>query len=434
MKVIHLSYSDIAGGAARAAYRIHQSLRFSDIDSRMRVVEASSGNCTVDAPSTTREKQMFALRRKVGSQWRRVMKTDNPIEHSPACLPSRWSRWLTRSNVDLVHLHWINYEMMSIADIGRLTQPTVWTLHDMWGFCGAEHYADDFRWRDGYLRGNRPAHESGFDLNRWTWRRKKKYWRRPFPLVAASRWMGQCVHQSALMREWPVTVIPYPIDTQVWQPVDRRVARQLLNLPLDARLVLFGAIGGEQDPRKGFDLLREALLRLRGRVERLELAVFGQSTPMKPLDLGFPLHYTGHLHDDVSLRLLYSAADAVVVPSRLEAFGQTASEAHACGTPVVAFAIGGLTDIVEHRRTGYLADAFDVEELAAGIEWVLENDEQHQRLRSAARERACALWSPEVVAKQYLQVYDAAVESFHREGHASRGPIPSSHEGRIGAG
>jgi len=415
MKVIHLNYSDIAGGAARAAYRIHQSLRSSDIDSRMRVVEASSGDWTVTPPRTMAERQMFSLRRKVGSQWRRVMKTGNPIEHSPACLPSHWSKWLARSDVDLVHLHWINYEMMSIADIGRLTKPTVWTLHDMWGFCGAEHYTDDLRWRDGYLSGNRPSHESGFDLNCWTWQRKRKHWRRPFQLVAASRWMGECARQSALMGKWPVTVIPYPINTELWQPVDRRVARQLLNLPLDAQLVLFGAIGGGRDPRKGFALLRDALLRLRGRVERLELAVFGQSSPSEAVDLGFPMHYAGHLHDDVSLRLLYSAADAVVVPSRLEAFGQTASEAHACGIPVVAFAIGGLTDIVEHRITGYLAKAFEVEDLAAGIEWVLEDSDRNMRLGLAARQRACTQWSPAVVAKQYLQVYGAAIDSMQRE-------------------
>ena len=144
------------------------------------------------------------------------------------------------------------------------------------------------------------------------------------------------------MGDWPFTVIPYPIDLNVWAPCDQAQARALLGLPADRPLVLFGAIGGSADPRKGADLLLEALQRLHSQVagtplEQLELVVFGQSRPAQPPNLGFPIHYSGHLHDHLSLRLLYVAADVMVVPSRQEAFGQTASEAQACGTPVVAF-------------------------------------------------------------------------------------------------
>jgi glycosyltransferase involved in cell wall biosynthesis len=297
--------------------------------------------------------------------------------------------------------------MMSIADIGRLTKPTVWTLHDMWAFCGAEHYTEGHRYREGYSAANRPIHESGFDLDRWTWRRKQQHWRRPFQIVTPSRWLAGCVEQSQLMRDWPVTVIPNPIDTTVWCPVDKLLARRTLNLPPDALVVLFGAVGGDEDPRKGFDLLRDALQQLRGRLEGLELVVFGQLAPAQELSLGFPVRRTGYLHDDEKLRLLYSAADAVAVPSRLEAFGQTASEAHACGTPVVAFNTGGLADIVAHRQTGYLSEPFDVQDLAAGIEWVLRATQSDPALGSAARERACRLWDSRIVARQYADLYAA---------------------------
>jgi glycosyltransferase involved in cell wall biosynthesis len=119
------------------------------------------------------------------------------------------------------------------------------------------------------------------------------------------------------------------------------------------------------------------------------LVVFGQHAPRSPSSLGLPIHYTGHLHDDRSLRVLYSAADAMVVPSRQEAFGQTASEAHACGTPVVAFNTGGLADIVEHQSTGYLSKAFDTEDLAQGITWVLAQRASGQlRRRRASWQKA----------------------------------------------
>jgi glycosyltransferase involved in cell wall biosynthesis len=297
--------------------------------------------------------------------------------------------------------------MLSIADIGQLQQPVVWTLHDMWAFCGAEHYTDDQRWREGYWRHNRPSYEGGFDLNRWTWDRKRKHWRKPFQIVTPSQWLADCVRKSALMADWPVTVIPNPIDTELWQPVDKGLARQLLNLPQHVPLLLFGASDGTADPRKGFDLLRAALDRLRGEIAGLELAVFGQGEPKQAPDVGFPVHYMGRMQDPLSLRVLYSAADAMVVPSRQEAFGQTASEAHACGTPVIAFKVGGLPDIVDHLKTGYLAAPFDIEDLARGVQWVLAEGDRSKNLGEAARQKALTLWTPEVVGNLYIQLYNS---------------------------
>jgi glycosyltransferase involved in cell wall biosynthesis len=212
------------------------------------------------------------------------------------------------------------------------------------------------------------------------------------------------------MRDWPVSVVPNCLDTERWKPMDQGLARSLLGLPPEVPLLLFGAMGGGRDPRKGFDLLAEALKHLRGEIPGLELVVFGQLAPREPPDLGFPIHYTGHLHDDLSLRALYSAADALVVPSRQEAFGQTASEAQACGTPVVAFDIGGLPDIVDHKVTGYLAKAFDVRDLANGIQYVLGFDNikystSEESQWEAARAKSIVCFTATIVAKNYLSIY-----------------------------
>ena len=410
MKIVHLNYSDSIGGAARAAHRIHHAVRGVGVDSTLRVNRATLSDPTVVGPATAPGRLLGKARRFLAAPWQRLLKEGSPGLHSPACIPSRWASRLNVSAADLVHLHWINCEMMSIADIGRLTKPVVWTLHDMWAFSGAEHYTDGVRYREGYSTANRPPHESGFDLDRWTWRRKQRHWRRQFQIVTPSRWLASCVEQSVLMRDWPVTVIPNPIDTKIWWPADKLLARQKLNLPPNRPILLFGALGGDEDPRKGFDMLRDALQQLRGRIngqelKGLELIVIGQLAPTQDTSLGFPIRHTGYLHDDEKLRLLYSAADAVAVPSRLEAFGQTASEAHACGTPVVAFNTGGLADIVAHRQTGYLAKPFDVQDLAAGIEWVLAARTNGQDLGSPARERACRLWDSTVVARQYAELY-----------------------------
>ena len=411
MKILTINNSDIEGGAARAAYRIHHALRNQGEDSQMLVNKAKSGDWTVSEPNGKLNRKIAKLRSRFGSLLTKTLKTNNKILHSPAHVPSRWHQRLNQSDADMVHLHWVAGEMMSIADIGQIAKPTVWTLHDMWAFCGAEHYTEDYRWRDGYKSNNRPAYESGFDLNRWTAARKLKCWQRPMHIVTPSRWLADCAKQSVLMREWPVTVIANTLDTAVWQPADKALARQMLQLPPNVPLLLFGAMGGTRDPRKGFDLLQDALNHLRGQFPGLELVVFGQLAPQTSLDIGFPVHYTGHLHDDVSLSLLYSAADAIVVPSRQEAFGQTGSEAHACGTPVVAFDATGLSDIVTHMQTGYLAQAFDVTDLAAGIQWVLADTQRHEVLCQAARAKALAQWSPEVVAVQYQDIFKQAIKA-----------------------
>ena len=140
MRVIQLNQSDINGGAARAAYRIHHALRQAGVDSRMWVDSATSGDWTVQGPATKLRKGLSRLRPILGnSLFKPVFKTGNPIIHSPAFLPSGRVDALYASDAEVLHLHWVQGEMLSIAEIGRLRKPVVWTLHDMWAFCGAEH-------------------------------------------------------------------------------------------------------------------------------------------------------------------------------------------------------------------------------------------------------------------------------------------------------
>lgn len=409
MKVLQLNKTDVIGGAARAAYRIHHALRDAGVESTMCVDRAVAGDGTVEGRTRTREQVIDSLRSHVGYLVRKRLRTSKSIIHSPSVLPSSWPQRLNESDADLVHMHWVCDELLSIKDIGRIRKAVVWTLHDMWAFCGAEHYTEDGRWRKGYRRDNRPEYENGIDLNRWAWKRKEKYWQHSMHIVAPSRWMANAVRASALMGDKPVSMVPNVIDTEQWTPVEPSLARGLLGLPQDVPLLLFGAMGGSRDPRKGFDLLLEALEHMRGEVDGLELLVFGQLPPREPSDLGFPVHYAGHLHDDVSLRLLYSAADLFAIPSRQDNLPNTGVESLACGTPVVAFDIGGLPDIVSHKGTGYLAVAFDTVDFAQGVRWVVDQRD-NGGLRHAARSHAVERFSPEVVVPQYLEVYRQAME------------------------
>lgn len=368
---------------------------------------AVSGDWTVDGHSNKLRKGIAKVRPTLGRMlFKPIVQFENLNSHSPSVLPSGRVDALNASDADVLHLHWVQGEMLSIAEIGKLTKPMVWTLHDMWAFCGAEHYTEDLRWQHGYTTNNRPNHESGFDLNRWVWKRKLKHWKKPIQIVTPSNWLAECVRNSTLMRDWPVTVIPNPIDTERWKPIDQGLARELLGLPKDKHLLLFGAIAGSKDPRKGFDLLQEALGKLRGEILDTHLVIFGQASPKTPPDLGFPIHYTGHLHDDLSLQVLYSAADAFVLPSRQDNLPNTGVEALACGTPVVAFNTGGLPDIVDHQNNGYLATAFNTDDLACGIKWVLHSS-HYKKLRQKSRDYCKEQFHNTIIAATYSLLYSS---------------------------
>ena len=399
MKVIHLSNSD-SGGAGRAAYRIHKSLIENGLNSEMWVNVSTTKDKSVKSTTNIIKKSLTFIRRNAKKPLIMFLKTKNPILHSPSFIPSSWVKKINESNADIINLHWVQHEMLSICDISKIKKPLIWTLHDMWGFCGAEHVSWDERWKNGYNINNRPKYESGLDINRWTWLRKVKYWKKPIQIISPSKWLKGCVNKSKLMKNWPCKTIPNVIDTKFWKPEDKSLSRQMLNLPKKDFILAFGSFNANQEYHKGFDLLLEALKKIqKENLIKFHLIIFGQKKSQNKISLNIPLHNMGQL-DDLKLKKLYSAVDAVVVPSRLEAFGQIASEASACGTPVVSFNTSGLKDIIIHHKTGYLAKQFDIEDLSQGIKWVLENSEIKQ-LGHNARKHVINNFNSNLIAKKY---------------------------------
>lgn len=408
MRVLQVSTYDGGQGAARAAFRLHRALREAGVDSAMRVALSSSGDAWVQAPRA-KPRQALALLRSTASWWlSKPQRSANPVTHSVAALPSRLDRALQAAAPDLLHLHWLQDEFLSVEAIGRLRGPVLWTLHDTWPFCGSEHYpadADDRRFREGYARGNRPAGDRGLDLDRWVWQRKRRAWQRLLPrlqLIAPSRWMAEQAAASALFAGVPCTVIANALP-EPFRPIERGRARQLLGWPQQQRLILFGAIDGLADRRKGWDLLQAALQQCRGLQDpaaaSLMAVVLGQSQPLQPPPLPLPVLYAGRFADDISLALAYAAADLVVVPSRLDNLPQAATEAIACGAPLVAFRQGGMADLVEHGRDGWLAEPESPAALAEGIAWALSGAAQ-----APAAERL-ASWRPAAVAAAHHRLY-----------------------------
>lgn len=412
MKVCLINETDISGGAARATYRLHKALQNFSIDSELHVNHKLTDDWTVHGPTKTLDIVKVRAKLYLAKYITKLCKTNNPILHSPAIFNSKWPTKINNLNSDIVHLNWINGEMMSIADISRINKPLVWTMHDMWPFCGAEHITDfSERYKIGYFNSNRPSDEAGFDLNKYIWNKKLRYWNKPINIIAPSEWMAQCVKNSFLMKNWDVKVIPNTLDTDFWTPIDKYLSRNLLNLPSDVPLIAFGALGTNQY-HKGFDLLFDALKILKDLMPDIEIVIFGESKPKIQIDFGFPVHYLGHITDDLVLKIIYNSVDVMVVPSRTESFGQTASEAQACGTPVVCFDVCGLKDIVLQEITGYLVKAFNTEELAKAIYLILNDELRLKEMSINSRKYAIKKFSNDAVIDLILSYYKKIIDNY----------------------
>lgn len=409
LKVRVVSFSDSGGGAFRCAYRLHRSLLDAGTDSRMRVVQKLTGDPTVIEPATAAQRWIGRARNSLVVRLARAVGPHDHVYRSLACLPTGLHRELDACAADIVHLHWVGGEMISVDEIARLRTPVVWTLHDEWAYRGAEHIdtgsAVD-RWRAGYTRGNRPSSGCLLDVDGWTWRRKRRAWVTPMTAICPSHWLAERARSSLLLRDWRIEVIRNPINTETWRPKVRADCRRRLGLPPDKPLVVFGAVGGTSDPNKGADLLRTALHHLeRAHPAATEVAVFGQDAPAVSESWPMPVRYLGAIADDERLMTVYSAADVVVVPSRIENLPNIAVEAQCCGTPVVAFATGGLPECVVHGSTGYLAKPFDAQDLAAGMNWVVRDPERHRSLCAQARDFAVREFAAGPLAGRLLDLY-----------------------------
>jgi len=226
-------------------------------------------------------------------------------------------------------------------------------------------------------------------------------------IVAPSRWMGDCAKASSLFHSSRIEVIPNAIDVERYKPLDKRMAREIYSLPHDKKLVLFGAKSATKDRNKGFHLLARALQELSdsGWRDSVEVVFFGSSEPEQQQNFGLKTHYLGWLSDDISLALLYSAADVFVFPSLQESLGYTAMESMACNTPCVAFRQGGVPDLIDHQQNGYLAHPFEPSDLARGIAWILEDNERRSALAVRARQKVVQEFAVKKIAEQHMALY-----------------------------
>ena len=413
VKVLSVCTSDSLGGAARAAYRIHLAVRDLGVDSRMFVKYKGADDPTVLTVDDFIPHN--ALYR--GFDWGRN-KIRNIRQH---CQWGKYSarsgyfmsdlrstdlgRALQRIDYDILHLHWVNMRFLPLEEL-PVDKPIVWTLHDSWPFCGICHVPFDcHNYEQGC--GCCPGLDSdrNDDLSQKVWKEKKRiYGKREIHIVTPSRWMAECAGKSALFGDRDIHVIPNCIDTVLFSPGDRSKACGHLHLDARKRHILFGSMSATKDPNKGFRYLADALSRIpQEERDSVDLVMLGDDKLPDNLINGLPVLSLGVLRTEADMVAAYRAADLTVVPSLSENLSCTIMESLSCGTPAVAFDIGGNGDMIRHGANGYLAREKDTEDLAEGILWTLRQD--YGVLSSNARQTVLERFTSRRIGEEYQNLY-----------------------------
>ena len=421
MNILHLSTFDRHGGAAVAANRLHQALLRVGVESRMLVGHRQSDDSTVAPVSTS----AFYARQTLA-------KLAIDKLHFSFFQKSKAVRWqfdtaLTGFDVsrhpliqqaDILHLHWTNQAFLSLSDLeklARLGKPIVWTMHDMWAFTGGCHHSrgcENFTVGCGncepYLRNPAPN-----DLSAQRLARKLNALAVCSILhgTTPSRWLSDLARRSVLFNGRSVHTIPNLIPDHFFTDTNPSGTPSRLNLPTDKLLISTGSVK-VADERKGYSLLPQIIGKLLEHQpqlrEKIALVIMGGKKNSVPFDLPIPVYYSDFITDPTLLADYYRASHVFFSASLEESFGLTLAEAMACGTPAVAFRVGGIPDIIDHQQNGYLAEYRSVTDLAAGLAWVLLEADKAV-LRQEARKKIKSCFSEAVVLAQHKQLYDRLV-------------------------
>lgn len=390
MRVVLVSDLESRGGAAIATTRLAEGLHREGADV-IRLVAEGDGQKhpwrTLVVPGRFRRTLRCRLQNRfLPDPWVRVLEEPGTRQ--------RLRKTLLALQPDLIHLHnyhWAFYAAwpLDLPRICRDIAPTVWTLHDPWALCGVPYPDADHPPRPNWSRIFHTARGGG-----------------GFPLIAPSAWLAAEAAASPWGTTDPVTRIPNGLDCERFAPLDMGEARQRLDLPPTGLTLLAGA-HSLVDPRKGGDLLRDALLHCPVPVR---LLLFGNGE-IEGVPSHVTVHPLGYLRTEEELRVAYAAADLYIHPARADNLPNTVLESMACGTPVLGFRVGGMPDMVAEGETGWLVKECTGTHLGKRLHDLLSDPGQLRACRTASRQRACQMYALDRQAKAHLDLYARLIGS-----------------------
>jgi glycosyltransferase involved in cell wall biosynthesis len=413
LKILIINKSDTTGGAAIAARRLKDALQANNHEVKMLVQEKLSNDASVFSTTTSKFKKYYNL-------WLFILERlyflffekskDIRFTFSPAIAGEDISKHPLVKEADVIHVHWFNQGYLSLKSLKKLlklNKKIVWTLHDMWAFTGGCHYAGDCNNYENSCGNCKFLKKPGQkDLSSKILKQKQQVLKdKQLQIVTCSNWLANKARTSSLLKNIEVKAIPNPIDINVFKPGDKSELRNQLNLPQEKKLILFGA-ANIMDERKGLKYLVEALKKLKEKnaqlAEESEILLFGKSNEEFLKQLPLKVNNLGPIFGEQNIAKVYAASDVFVLPSLEDNLPNTIMESLACETPVVAFDTGGIPEMIEHQKNGYLSEYKSVDDLLNGLIYVLTTDllEETKRFNSSFLQKN--------VAQKYFEVYKSS--------------------------
>ena len=380
MRIILLGHSKILGGAGIAAKRISDCLKKNNFD----VFELF-----LDDYISSKKSFYLNLKYLLLLFFEKIVKkfqiNSSSNLNSLGLFGFFKAKHLNKIDGGIVNLLWINNSVISVNEISKIKKNIIWTVFDTWPFCGTEHYTDTNRFLEGYYESNKPVNQKGLDLDRHVWRQKKKFFKdKNIKILATSNWLFKLLKKSQLFKENKIYKINYPIDTNIWTPIDKNIARERLGIAQDSCVIIYG--GGFARNRKGFDILESSLLLDLNIKRKIIVLILGSTDKDFVNSKGVffkNISFANSVKDQI---LCHSAADIIAVPSRFDNIPNLGIESMACKTPLITFDVGGCGEMVEHMKSGWISKPFDLKDYSKGISWLLDDKERLEELSINARE------------------------------------------------
>ena len=413
LKVLHINSSDSSGGASRACIDIHHALKGKGIDSNI-LVQSGNHNLPniVRLNSNLIEKIKTLIRKSFDFLLIKILSIEERGRFSFPFIGKNIRSIKSIYEADIINLHWINEGFFSFKTLNQIAasgRPVVWTLHDMWAFTGGCHYSLGCKNFEGEcsvcpslrLRGKKDCSYKIFN------HKLKLFEHFNVNMVTCSKWLAAEAKRSSLLKGKNITIIPNTLKTECYKPLDKVSVHKRLNLDNDYMYILFGTMT-LKDKRKGFDLFIQCIKSLSDSPDRfkqkLRLLVAGSEKNMKGMELPLETIFLGRLNSESEMADFYNAGSLFVAPSREDNLPNTVMESLSCGTPVIAFNIGGMPDMIDHKVNGYLAEPFNVKDLLNGIFWVLDHPET-KKISDAARNKILKNFNNSTVGS-YINLYN----------------------------